>query len=381
MKLRLALHITITNKVEIIQTALQSICVLFYINHETIMIFEIHKKFIEFLKELLQSLNYEVQITHGSGDEGIDLIIQRENIQVFADVKVNRTRNRPPLINALLQLRFVVLDKDAQNGILIITSIVEPAIIESLSKKYGIIIWDRSILFELTKKNDDLRKQFEYILSELKQSGEEDIYDGIFEVNNFSIERIWTKIYQKNLTVSPITKGDTLYKELKAISSGRTDASLFEKKCEEILKYLFDIDLSGWNPQNTTDDTLHRFDLIARIISQNDFWRFIARDFRTRYIIFEFKNYTDPITQSEIYTTEKYLYTTALRTFAIIIARNGADKNAGTAMKGSLREHGKLIICLDLEDVSKMLHMKDNGDDPNNLLSEKIDNLLMQLSR
>lgn len=331
---------------------------------------------------LFESLGYQVDITHKSGDQGIDLVITNGDKKIFAEVKVNRTKNRPPLINALLQLRFAVSQDNALNGILIISSIVEPTIIASLAKKYGVIIWDRSILFELTKTNYELRETLENILSELKQSGEEDIYEGIFSVEDLHVSSLWIKLNPNITSTQQVTRGHDLCKEVQAILPGNHPYSgQFEKKCEEILKYLFDIDLTGWTQQNKTDDTLHKFDLIARIISQNDFWRFIAQDFKTRFTIFEFKNYSNQITQSEIYTTEKYLYTTALRTFAIIISRKGADKNANTAMKGSLREYGKLIISLDLEEICKMLHMKDSGDDPNTFLSDKIDKLLMQLSR
>jgi hypothetical protein len=346
------------------------------------MIAKTHSNFLRFLKSLFETLTYKVEITHELGDEGIDLIIMNGDKKVIAEVKVNRTKNRPPLINALLQLRFAVSHKNAQNGILIISSIVEPSIIDILSKKYGVLIWDRSVLFELTKNNYELRKKLEDILSELKQSGEEDIYEGIFERANFRIESIWLELNPETSPPPKITEGHDLCEQVKAIQpGGHPYSGAFEKKCEEILKYLFDIDLTGWAKQNKTDDTLHKFDLIARIISQNDFWRFIAKDFKTRFIIFEFKNYTEPITQSEVYTTEKYLYVTALRTFAIIISPKGAEKNAYTAMKGSLREHGKLIICLDIDEICKMLHMKDSGDDPNMFLSDKIDKLLMQLSR
>jgi hypothetical protein len=46
-----------------------------------------------------------------------------------------------------------------------------------------------------------------------------------------------------------------------------------------------------------------------------------------------------------------------------------------------LREVGKLIISLTQDDLCIMLNMRDNGDDPNTYLSEKIDNILMRLSR
>lgn len=58
---------------------------------------------------------------------------------------------------------------------------------------------------------------------------------------------------------------------------------------------------------------LHRLDLIARISSNDEFWNSLIQNFRARYVIFEFKNYADLIGQREIYSTEKYLFPTAMR--------------------------------------------------------------------
>jgi len=58
---------------------------------------------------------------------------------------------------------------------------------------------------------------------------------------------------------------------------------------------------------------LHRFDAVARIRSNNDLWTALVRYFRTRYVVFEFKNYREKIAQGQIHTTEKYLYPVALR--------------------------------------------------------------------
>ena len=107
----------------------------------------------------------------------------------------------------------------------------------------------------------------------------------------------------------------------------------------------------------------------------------MVNQFRSRYIIFEFKNYARKIKQGQIYTTEKYLFLTALRSTAIIISRNGADRNAEAASRGALREHGKLMINLSISDLCKMLELKDNGDDPNTVLLDRLDDMLMRLER
>ncbi|WP_443970413.1 hypothetical protein [Sphingobium sp. CR28] len=123
-------------------------------------------------------------------------------------------------------------------------------------------------------------------------------------------------------------------------------------------------------------------DIIARLVpTENPFWSSLASDFRTRYVIFEFKNYSDPISQDQIYTTEKYLFTAALRSVAIIVARNGASESARKARRGSLREQGKLILCIGMDQLCEMLRKRDGGGDPTDHLYEQLDELLMTIAR
>ena len=87
------------------------------------------------------------------------------------------------------------------------------------------------------------------------------------------------------------------------------------------------------------------------------------------------------ITQKEIYTTEKYLYEKALRKVAIIISRKGSDESAKKAARGSLRELGKLIVCLSDEDVNKLIDMKNNKEEPADYLEALLDDMLMDLEK
>ena len=98
-------------------------------------------------------------------------------------------------------------------------------------------------------------------------------------------------------------------------------------------------------------------------------------------MVFEFKNYNDPITQKEIYTTEKYLYSKALRSVGIVISAHGYDENAFWAAKGCLRENGKLIMLLETEDLIEMNKMKVDQEDPSNYLLDKLDELLLELEK
>jgi hypothetical protein len=137
----------------------------------------------------------------------------------------------------------------------------------------------------------------------------------------------------------------------------------------------------SWSSQKVTDAGMSRYDLISRVSSEDDVWRMIKERFHSQYVIFECKNYKDPIRQGEIYTTEKYLYQKALRSVAFIISRELAHESALAAARGALREHGKLIVNLSVDDICKMLALKDATQDYNGFLFDKIDNMLMTLER
>lgn len=51
------------------------------------------------------------------------------------------------------------------------------------------------------------------------------------------------------------------------------------------------------------------------------------------------------------------------------------------ATRGSLRELGKLIICLSDEDVNKLIDMKINKEDPADYLEALLDDMLMDLEK
>ena len=146
---------------------------------------------------------------------------------------------------------------------------------------------------------------------------------------------------------------------------------------------LFAEDLTLWREQARSDAGLFRFDLICKIRreSNKDFWEMAERYFNSKYVIFEFKNYSDKVTQKEIFTTVRYLYTKALRGIAIIVSPHGTDTNANKAIRGVLRDEGKLIISLTNDELVRMLQMKEDGEEPTDYLSDKLDELLIDLEK
>ena len=54
------------------------------------------------------------------------------------------------------------------------------------------------------------------------------------------------------------------------------------------------------------------------------------------------------------------MYSTALRNVAIIITRKGLDTNALLATQDILKEHGKLILVLDDNDIINLSNIYEN---------------------
>ena len=200
----------------------------------------------------------------------------------------------------------------------------------------------------------------------------------------FSIEEIEPQ--EGFLQIDILQHGDytnSLIEEMNLCKAGRSLARTYEVLCHKLLENAFSEDLALWKEQQKSNNELYRFDLLCRIKDENQktFWSILERYFKSKYVIFEFKNYHKPITQKEIYTTEKYLYAKALRSVGIIIAAHGYDENAYWAAKGCLRENGKLIILLDTDDLIEMNKLKQNSEDPSIFLLDKLDVMLSELEK
>lgn len=155
----------------------------------------------------------------------------------------------------------------------------------------------------------------------------------------------------------------------------------YERICTDIIKFLFETEFYKVSEQHKTEDEMFRMDLLCSLKGTTEFWRFLISFYHTRFVVFEYKNYREPISQNLIYITEKYLFPVALRNVAFIISRKGFDLNSQKAALGCLRESGKLIISIDEEDLIKMVSLKEKGEEPSDYLLDKVEDLLMLVSK
>ncbi len=323
---------------------------------------------------LLESI--AVRIFEGSGYKleqncntniGFDFVVNNDNKAYCVEVKATTSliyRNYSALEKSLKHLAGI----DSKNNIipvLMVFATVPDDYRREIKDKYKtVVILDLSnILFATQGTN---------------------LQEELISILPFSIDQVLLVEDELGLGwIEHNDNGHTLIRNIDDCLAGREHASKYEEACFDMLRFIFADDLSLWSKQPFSNKDLYRFDLLCRIKDNTEktFWLMMEHYFNSKYIIFEFKNYENKITQKEIYTTERYLYRKALRSVAIIVAKNGFDENSLWATKGSLRENGKLLLIITVDDLKTMCQLKMNQQDPSQLLLDKVDELLMTLEK
>ncbi|WP_428248036.1 hypothetical protein [Ferrovibrio sp.] len=323
----------------------------------------------------------------------VDFIVNWKESRIIVDVKIYLSSVTPiqPLRRSAALLETYIRPHQAKLAILVIGNELDVSQREFLEAFPLVVTFDLIDILRFSQKHPEIFDGLESIVREAKPFSPFPTLLSLATPHTPSISKI---IENKIQSLSSderlneeysrrieIKKGEVLWQNLCSIPSGKDDFSDFERAATAALKYIFEDDLTSWLSQQATHSHHSKYDLIARVSSGNDFWNLLAREFRSRYIIFEFKNYAKKIKQGQIYTTEKYLYRNALRSTAIIVSREGADEGANKAIRGALRENGKLILVVSLADIQNMLSSRDIGEDHNALLTERLDDMLIKLER
>jgi len=297
-----------------------------------------------------------------------DIIVEKSDIKYIIEVKYYRKAeaNLSMILDAVNKLKQIT--NSSYCSILVVSNLLSDKIKDQIEEEQAVNIIDVRNLLYMVQDNSQLKSK---LLDKLEYSTQ---------------EMISTK---PRIELNPIIKmkeikhPNNLIEGLMKIKPGKKYFAEYERQCLKILQYLFEEDLTSWNQQYKSNEDLYRFDLVCKIKNGNlgEFWEIVKSYFNSKYIIFEFKNYTNYITQKEIYTTEKYLYSKALRSVAIIITRKGIDENGLKASKGVLRENGKFIIVLNDDDIVNMIKNKINNGSPADYLAEKLDSMLLELEK
>ncbi len=188
-------------------------------------------------------------------------------------------------------------------------------------------------------------------------------------------------------------QGEALKGRLLAVKRGKPQAKDYEKICQDIIAYIFGDDLRDGRSQKRTEDGLNIYDLIYRVNPKHPFWITLTRDFRARAILFECKNYNKAIGPPQVFMTERYLSTNALRPICFVLTRLSPNQHAKEAAFGAMRDSGKLLVFLSDDDLVQMIDAKDTQismggneaerleNDPTEVLDQKIYDFIAAMPR
>lgn len=332
-------------------------------------------RFEEIVANIFKNHNFTTKSTEQTRDNQYDILATLNDIDYIIEVKFSRTKRIPSttLFDVACRLKMISDSKGDISNPSVPILVVGTTLLADLRKRIehiGVIVIDIQNLLFLVQDNEALKSELLSILD--------------FSVNDILPKEPSTQIFnqQREPLDTPKIQGELLKERISNWdnSNGNTQ---YEDLCYETLNYLFDNELSLWHRQQTSNSELYRFDLICKIKDGDvsGLWSTIFQCFNSKYIIFEFKNYTDKITQKEIYTTDKYLYLKALRGVAILVSCKGASTNANRAIRGTLRENGKLILSISNLDLLEMIDIKLNKGIPADYLYSKFDELLIDLEK
>ena len=320
---------------------------------------------------------YGCLTTMAKRNAGYDIFVEKHNIKLYVETKTLRQKVIDTKTVSNVVVSASLLGQDPNSKFVLVVANKYSLRVQEILRKNNIIALDISNLLYIVQNNEMLKSQLlailEYSVDDIEPKKPTELLDLLGTAHNDTDEK----------TITEETVTANLIEEVQNWETDNRESSEYEDLCIRVLKNLFAEDLGLWSDQQRSNEDLYRFDLICKIKDniQVAFWKFIEEYFRSKYIIFEFKNYTKKITQKEIYTTDKYLYAKALRCVAIIISCEGEDKNARKAVRGTLRENGKLILSISNKDLIMMLSAKIQGDSPAEYLYGMLDTMLVELDK
>lgn len=302
-----------------------------------------------------------------------DFYAKKNNMKFYIEVKNFRQMIiGKETISKVIQIVCKLDLQDNERFVLIAANVIPEKIKNQLRKFNNVLVIDICNLLYMVNKNERLKTK---LLSLLE-----------FSVEEIELQKpndLMTLLEEPDDVININVDVENLISEIKFWKPNEKKSGEYENLCYRVLNVLFASDLTLWKEQQRSNEDLYRFDLICKIKDNilEPFWKFIEEYFRSKYIIFEFKNYDKKISQKEIYTTEKYLFAKALRCVAIIISCYGEDKNSNKAIKGTLRENGKLILSLSNADLIAMLEGMLSGVSPAEYLYSLLDTMLIELDK
>ncbi|MFF4792951.1 hypothetical protein ACFY2M_24975 [Streptomyces sp. NPDC001276] len=164
-----------------------------------------------------------------------------------------------------------------------------------------------------------------------------------------------------------------LSESLKGIPPGGDSWSAYQRLSRDIAEFLFCPPLKSSVWESLDDAGINRRDFILPNYAEDGLWKFLREKYLADYIVVDAKNYTHGIEKKEVIQVANYLSVRGAGLFALIMTRVEPQNSAVYTIKHQWETYGKMIVTLSDNDIQQMLADKNLGNDPSELVRQKIE--------
>jgi len=176
------------------------------------------------------------------------------------------------------------------------------------------------------------------------------------------------------------SRSEQLASGLRGLPAGRTHWREFETLGTRALTDIFSPQLGAPEVQSRTDDGLDIIDAIFPVRGTAPPWSIVRSEYRSRLAVAEFKNYVDAIGQRQVESIAQYLWHKAFRSFGLLLSRNGYDDSASLARRRAWLEADRLIVFLRDDDLIDMMRLREQGEEPFQVIDTQLEDFFRRLS-
>ncbi len=311
--------------------------------------------FLTLIHDLLENLGYRVVTEPRVQDIQPDLLAYypvtapngAPSEQVLIVEAKYRNLGGQLSIDMLRQFVAYAQKSKADKALFVTNSTPTNAAKEFVSKSNEVEIWDAHTLLTLLERFPELKQQ----------------YSGI-------VPQVDNVIDEGKLADSMLADQHELIIELRTLPTG--DGKAYEELVKRILEFCFHDEFSPFEvkEQVYTDNRKRIRDFIIDNRSpKTEFWQSLKWVRKLEKILFDAKNYKNPVEYTEITSTLRYLRNMAFGNFIIIISRQGVKDYEEVIEDYS--DVGRITLFLSDDDLTKMINLKREGKSPTLLIEDR----------
>ena len=147
----------------------------------------------------------------------------------------------------------------------------------------------------------------------------------------------------------------------------------------EVLTSLFCPPLDPVAEQNSDANLANRRDFIVPNYAECGYWPYLRQRYRADFIVVDAKNSAKVIVKNDILQVAHYLKEKGVGLFGLIFSRCGIDESAEKHLQDIWRNENRMLVILNDCDVEQMLLNRQRGNDPCQIIIEKIQEFRLRI--